>query len=309
MNAMHISLFGKLRVECGDHCPIKFDAHRAQELFCYLLLYRSRLHDREKLATLLWGEGTSTRSRKYLRQTLWQIQSTLRDHDVGGDLLVVEDGWLGINLDHSLWLDVALFEDSYTVAEETAGGELSPTQARIVQEAVSLYAGDLLEGWYQDWCIYERDRYQEMYLILLDKLLGYCENHRLYEAGVMYGTQILHYDRAREQTHRRLMHLYHLSGQRTAALHQYEACVRALAEELGVEPAQSTLALCEKIRADQIEAPSAGPDGDFTSPGSSPIPTARVLSELGQIQTSLDVLQARVAQLRQLFDETQPPRT
>jgi hypothetical protein len=38
MNTNHISLFGSLNVHCGDHCPIQFDANRAQELFCSFLL-------------------------------------------------------------------------------------------------------------------------------------------------------------------------------------------------------------------------------------------------------------------------------
>ena len=36
-----------------------------------------------------------------------------------------------------------------------------------------------------------------------------------------YGARILHCDRARERTHRRLMRLHFLAGDRTAALRQY----------------------------------------------------------------------------------------
>jgi DNA-binding SARP family transcriptional activator len=38
------------------------------------------------------------------------------------------------------------------------------------------------------------------------------------------------------------------SGQRGAALAQYETCRRVLAEELGVEPGPETTALYERIR-------------------------------------------------------------
>ena len=31
-------------------------------------------------------------------------------------------------------------------------------RARSLEDAVSLYQGDLLEGCYEDWCIYERER-------------------------------------------------------------------------------------------------------------------------------------------------------
>ena len=55
-----------------------------------------------------------------------------------------------------------------------------------------------------------------------------------YEAGQNYGSIILGFDRARESTHRHLMQLYYLAGDRTGALRQYERCARALDAELGV---------------------------------------------------------------------------
>ncbi|MBN1814367.1 MAG: bacterial transcriptional activator domain-containing protein [Anaerolineae bacterium] len=118
---------------------------------------------------------------------------------------------------------------------------------------MDLYQGDLLEGCYQDWCIYERERFQHMYLAMLDKLMDHCQARQDYEAGLSYGRRILRYDCARERTHRRLMRLYYLAGDRTAALRHYERCVAALEKDLGVKPTRSTEALYEQIRADRLD--------------------------------------------------------
>jgi len=56
-------------------------------------------------------------------------------------------------------------------------------------------------GCYDDWCIFERERLQNIYLLMLDKLISYSAKHREYEAGQGYGYTILRYDRARERTH------------------------------------------------------------------------------------------------------------
>jgi DNA-binding SARP family transcriptional activator len=88
---------------------------------------------------------------------------------------------------------------------------------------------------------------------MLDKLMEYSESHQEYETGQTYGMRALRYDRARERTHRRMMRLQYLAGDRTAALQQYERCAAALQDELGVQPAQSTVVLYEKIRADQLD--------------------------------------------------------
>ncbi|MBI5290617.1 MAG: tetratricopeptide repeat protein, partial [Chloroflexi bacterium] len=51
-----------------------------------------------------------------------------------------------------------------------------------------------------------------------------------------------------EEAHRRMMELLARTGQRSAALAQFEACRRALADELGLEPAPETTALYERLR-------------------------------------------------------------
>ena len=43
-----------------------------------------------------------------------------------------------------------------------------------------------------------------------------------------------------------------LSGQRSAALAQYETCRRVLSEELGAEPSKETMTLCEQIKGDAL---------------------------------------------------------
>jgi hypothetical protein len=96
-----------------------------------------------------------------------------------------------------------------------------------------------------------------MYLTMLDKLMGYSEAHHEYEAGILYGARVLLFDRAREHTHRQLMRLQYLAGNRTGALRQYERCLIALEQELGVKPARSTTILYDQIRADQIDGAAA----------------------------------------------------
>jgi DNA-binding SARP family transcriptional activator len=89
---------------------------------------------------------------------------------------------------------------------------------------------------------------------MLDKLMVACQMRHHYDAGIAYGERILRYDRAREQTHRRLMILAYLAGDRTAALRQFQRCAAALREELGVTASARTLAVLEQIRADRLDA-------------------------------------------------------
>src|SRR5215469_6947387 len=188
-------------------------------------------------------------------QVLWQLQSALgsQHESARARALLVEPDWVQLNSEADIWLDVAVFEQAYNLVQKTAGQELNGSLAQLLQDTVQLYQGPLLEGWYNDWCLYERERLQGIYLAMLDKLMGYCEVHQDYETGLLYGMRIMCYDRARERTHRRLMRLHYLSGDRSAALRQYEQCTTALAEELGAKPSKHTIALYEQIHADQLD--------------------------------------------------------
>lgn len=296
MNILKISLFGRFRAEYGSQVLLELEAHKLQELFCYLLLHRTQPHPREALADLLWPENSTAQSKKHLRQLLWQLQAIFEAHlDPGQEpVLLVEPDWIQINPEVKLWLDVAVFEQAFTLTQDVAGQQFDKSTAQALQQAAALYRGDLLEGWYQDWCLYERERLQNIYLAVLEKLMEYCEAHCEYEAGQTYGHYILHYDPARECTHRRLMRLYYLEGNRTAALHQYERCVAALAAELGVKPAAPTTILYEQIRADRLEA--LGLPGRAVLLPQVPPSTSllEVLTHLREVQLALHHLQEQV---------------
>lgn len=310
MSALNIHLFGKFSVNAEKQPLEGLDACKVQELLGYLLVHRERPHTRESLASLLWGDTATDKSKKYLRQTLWHLQTALegqgcRDNNddgagVDGGLLFVAHDWVRLNQNSAVWLDVEVFERAFALVQGKAGQDLDAETKRIVQEAAELYKGDLLEGWYQDWCLYERERLQNMYLVMLDKLISYSEAHREYETGLLYGSLILRYDRARERTHRQLMHLQYMSGDRTAALRQYERCVTALHDELDVAPDRRTVALYQQIRLDQLDEQVAPASASSAAPDTNAAPNAvslpEVLGRLQQLQRVMSDVQQRIQQ-------------
>jgi DNA-binding SARP family transcriptional activator len=215
MSVWQIDLFGTFEVRHNGDPVAGLEARKAQELLAFLLIQRSQTYSREFLAEMLWGQRAPAQSKKYLRQTLWQVQSALASN--GRDAteacpFVVQGNWVHFDERCDLWLDVAIFEAAYAQTQGLAGSDLDDAHAACLRDAVQLYRGDLLQGCYEDWCIFERERLQSMYLAMLDKLIDCCQQHGQYEVGLGYGATILRYDRARERTHRRMMRLYYLAG-------------------------------------------------------------------------------------------------
>ncbi len=294
MNELQIGLFGRFDARCKGEPIAGLEGRKVQELLAFLLLQRSRVHSREYLAEMLWSQRAPAQSKKYLRQTLWQVHSALAAHGQDGEdasLLLVDDEWIRCNPSCDLWLDVAVFEGAYDQAQGIAGSDLDETRSDGLRAAVQLYSGDLLQGCYEDWCLFERERLQNMYLGMLDKLVVFCEVNGEYEAGLAFGSRALRVDRARERTHRQMMRLYCLSRNRSDALRQYE---EALREELDVEPSRRTLDLVEWIRAGKLE--DAAPAVTSVNGDSPDRALPEVLTRLRQLQTLLFGIQGELQQ-------------
>lgn len=317
MPPLSVRMFGKFSVQRNEKPVIGLDAGKLQELFSYLLIFRSSPHPRESLAALLWGDSSTAHSKKYLRQALWQLQSALVPQGKRRGrfrILSVEPDSVSLNPMAEVWLDVAVFEQAFSVVREVAGQHLEPALAQTVEDAVQLYRGDLLEGWYQDWCLCERERLQSHYLIMLDKLMGYCEAHERYETGLAYGLRALRYDRARESTHRRLMRLHYLAGDRTGALRQYEHCGAALREELGVKPSRITVALYEQMRLDEyrghVAAPALMAATNMATPGpdaqaNTPVQASPLNADLSMLPKVIDHLKQLRLVLKEIHGQVQ----
>jgi DNA-binding SARP family transcriptional activator len=253
MRVWQVRLFGKVSVQ-RDGVAVTGLPAKVIELLCYLLLFRDRGHAREVLADVLWPEASGPRARKYLRQTLWQLRTALDGPAGPGGArpdgpFAVDAGWVRLNPD-AWWLDVEIFEAAHGICR-SGPGPLTDRQAAALDDAVVLYRGDLIESGYQDWCVQERDRFQQIYLAMLDVLMSHCEVHHRYAEGVGYGQRILRHDPAREATHRQLMRLFHAAGDRAAALRQYDRCVAALAKQLDVRPSRETVTLYQRLRTDR----------------------------------------------------------
>lgn len=285
MVALRIYLFGKFEMQQDALKIREFEHSKARELFFYLLLNPERPHLRETLIDILWKDYPGDQARKYFRQTLWQAQALLEKQTGLKNLFVVEREYTSLNPDVELWIDANELKAAFHRASDQRG--LSDEESEWLNIAANLYRGDLLEGWYQDWCLFERERYQRMYLTILTRLVAECEQRREYETGILYAQRILRLDSAHERTHRHLMWLYYLTGDRTEALRQFERCVTALKYELDVEPTRKTRKLYEQIRADILDEPTK-------KPAEGAAPMTEVLHHLSELKRMVSELQRQV---------------
>ncbi len=255
MHPLHVRLFGPVEVYQGETPRGPFPTKQAKGLFAYLVLHRGRAHTREKLAGTFWATRSERLARNCLRTTIWRVRAVLEPEGIApGTYLKSRDHAMEFTGGSDFRLDVADFEDRLHRAEGTTATDSDPDSLRLLEEAVALYRGDLLEGVYDDWCVCEQQRLRLMLIDALENLTAYHANCGAWAAALEWSQRLLDRDPLREHAHRDLMRFQFLTGDRPAALRQFDKLVELLDEEFEVSPMPETIALNESIRAGHLPA-------------------------------------------------------
>lgn len=217
----------------------------------YLGLNGARLHSREKLATLLWRDASANRARNAFKTTLWRLRRSLEPPRVerGTFIRINSAGEIGLNWSRDIWCDVHAFQSALSSDIATGNKPADDTTLRQLRESVKTLNGELLEGFYDDWIITERERLNAALARALSILMREARLDGDCAAALDYGRRILERDPLRESVYREMIKLHLRLGQRTQALRQYERCVRVIREELDVDPMPETSALYAQIIA------------------------------------------------------------
>ena len=274
-------MLGKPQITLGE-APLSGLGTAKAEALLYYLAVTGRPHSRETLVELLWGEMPEASAKRNLTTTL----STLRK--VFEPNLIVEPHSITFNLEAPHQVDVTIFQAAIEGSTALEPTDLERDLAPL-RQAVNLYGGEFLEGFYvknalsfEEWVLEQRERLRELMLQALHHLVEHYGKQAEADnvVALEYATRLLALEPWRELAHRQMMILLARNGQRSAALAQYEACRRILAEELGVEPAAETTALYERLKRTQQPAPHDLPSQPNTFVGR--------LREMDQLVSDLD---------------------
>jgi DNA-binding SARP family transcriptional activator len=171
---LQVRLLGKYEARLKDR-PIDLSSRPAQSLLAYLLLNPNQPIRREKLAGLIWPDSSESNARGNLRHALWRVRKSL-DSD-GDAYLHTDDLAISLQLQEDDWVDVKALE-SYI--EDDISTE------RLI-EIVSVYGGELLPGFYEDWVAVERERLKTVFEQKMDLLLDRLVAEGRWEEAIKWG--------------------------------------------------------------------------------------------------------------------------
>jgi DNA-binding SARP family transcriptional activator/predicted ATPase len=206
----------------------------AQSLLAYLMLNRAAQHRREKLAGILWPELEETTARSKLRYTLWQLRKGIGDQYILADKISIS-----FNPQADYWFDCAVLEGEL--------GENVPSED--LSQVVSVYEGELLPGFYEDWISLERERLQAIFERQIGFLLARLVAEQRWREAIEWGEKWISLGQAPESAFKILMVAHSQLGDMSSAVRVYQRCAASLAEQLDVEPSKETKEMYEQLLA------------------------------------------------------------
>ena len=279
---LHLSLLGPPLIHLGNEPVTGLSPQKVKALLFYLA-YTARPHPRELLADLFFDDRPPKQAAANLRAMVSRLRRTLKP------FITANQGTIALDTSADFWLDTAVLTPTLQVTQKQMAdaGSLKQHTAVKLTDALNLYRSEFLAGFhirearnFGEWLLLERERWHHQIITALQALVAYHLHRREYAAGITQARQLIRLDNLQENAHRQLMLLLARSGDRSAALAQYETCRQILAQELSVEPMAETTALFERIRAANAAVPHNLPP-QFT-------PFVGRSAELAQISQRLD---------------------
>jgi adenylate cyclase len=265
MAQLQVFLFGSPTLIL-DGQEVTLERLKSLALLTYLILEKRPIR-RDSLATLLWPEQSQSSARAGLRRALFDLRERL-----GPDWFEVDRERVQIRACAELWVDVWTFQAVLgEMSEEILLREDAP--AVRFTDAIALYRDDLLAGFslrdtpaFEDWRFFAAEDLRQQLIGALKIQVAFYAGRGEVETALSLARRWLASDPLDEEAHRLLMQLYASTGNRVAALRQYNHCITLIQQELGAPPDPATVALHEQIQdrsaaptpADLPQSPPAG---------------------------------------------------
>lgn len=152
------------------------------------------------------------------------------------------------DMEGSVWVDALEIKRAVRRGSELdRAGETGPAFDQYQRALLLARKGEFATDIYADWVDAARDRLREDIRQAALAVARMTLRNGLYAIGIEAITTQLTRDQFDEEAHRGLIRLYNESGNRSAALKQFEKCRKLIKREFGVEPESETLRLKQEI--------------------------------------------------------------
>jgi putative two-component system response regulator len=239
--------FGKFRVFLGDQEVGEklWKTRKSKYLFAYLACQAGRDVPDEKVMDLFWPDHEPEKARQSLYAALSHMRKALEAVFPGESdrVVLARKGFYRFNADRNYFFDTVEFERLYDQGQARIKDGREDEAMVAFQKAESLYTGEFMEGYYEDWAVFIREELDMKYTEMLQTLMDHFYDKSRYPVCIDYAQRLLRLDACHQDAHMNLMRSYVAQGKPEQAARQYQTCSQVMKNELNMSPAADMTAL------------------------------------------------------------------
>ena len=249
MALLKLSWLGPPGIEY-DGRPLRLEMRKTLALLAYLSL-SPQPPTRETLAAMFWPEYDQQHALSNLRRNLSSLAKSLP-----GGLLEADRERIGLGRVAWLQVDIDEFREQLSFANKHSHlpDRVCPECIASLEKAVAIYNGDFFEGFnlkdcpeFDEWQFFQRESLRQELAAALEKLIDHLSSLNQWEKAISHARRWVSLDQLHEPAQCAMVELLIASGQRSAALRQYENYARLLKEALSQEPSPAAQAMYQQI--------------------------------------------------------------
>jgi ATP/maltotriose-dependent transcriptional regulator MalT/DNA-binding SARP family transcriptional activator len=245
-----IDMLGPVEVYRDPADPLKeaWRLSKALHILCYIASRRNHRAPKDTLIDLFWSDADPETVAKNFHPTISHLRKALNAGQVvKKDFILYREGAYQFNSQYQYQIDTEEFERLLANAREARRNDDGEGAALLLAEAIKLYRGDFLEEFYYNWIEELQSYYRDLYLEALKELISYQSERGNHESVIRYGQMFLNRDPYQEEIHCHVMEAHVQSGNRAAAIEQFDSLRKMLRRELGVDPLPATMSKYESL--------------------------------------------------------------
>ncbi|MCT4619573.1 MAG: hypothetical protein N4A62_09315 [Marinisporobacter sp.] len=251
MDKLEIHLLGEVKIFWNEKNITENLSTKAIAILCVLSITPEKSCSRDKLISYFWQSSKDNAAKYNLRYTLWSMRKILKTNEENTESII-------INIKDKCKINskVEVITDVYEVNHvlEFLNEENKEKYIEKLEWARKILSGEFMERVFfkschefNDWIFYMREKFQRAYLDVLHKLSQAYSMGENYLKSIEILEGMLRLNPLQEELYVEIIEVYLKTGNRKAALLQYEKCCDILRDELNVSPMESTKKIYKKI--------------------------------------------------------------
>jgi LuxR family maltose regulon positive regulatory protein len=217
--------FGETLVTISDRQigESEWRSNRAKEIFFYLL-HCKKGQTKEQITAKIWPDLSPAKGTSNFHINLYRARRA-----VFPGIFALEHGRYKLNPDLDIRFDVAEFEDLLLQADNLP----HESEARMtnLEQAIQLYRGNFMEGFYGEWVEIHRRYLEDKYLRTLASLAGFYAVSGRYQEAIALLEKFITIDPYQDEIYGQIMEWHLVLGEQPAALRVYRRYINTVVQD------------------------------------------------------------------------------